>query len=135
MVNAVNSPIPDSPPAIKDDSRAHPIAGAWRPMLGALVRRFAQGDYELAEAVEGVAPIAPDTAQQVREAVEDYGATLIELQEATWDTSVAQWQGDFWDVMVDLWTAEEGPSDLVLQGRITESPSGPRFTLHMVYVP
>ena len=104
-------------------------------MLGALVRRFVVGDYGLAESVEGVDPIGPEAAQQVRDAVEDYGATLIELPEATWQTSVAQWQGGYWDVMVDLWTAEEGSSDLVLQGRIAESASGPRFTLHMVYVP
>jgi hypothetical protein len=60
---------------------------------------------------------------------------LVDLPEATWQTSVAMWYGSFWDVLVDLWTAEEGRSDLVLHGRVTESDSGVRFSIHMVYVP
>ena len=51
------------------------------------------------------------------------------------ETSVAQWMGTHWEVLVDLWTAEEGPSDLVLGGTVVETSAGPRFTIDMVYVP
>lgn len=37
------------------------------------------------------------------------------------------------DIVVDLWTAEEGRSDLVLEGWVAETDSGPRLTIHMVY--
>ncbi len=131
----MSSSIPDSPPVVKDDSREYPVPGVWRPMLHELVRRFVDGDYGLSLAVEGVDSISPEAAQHIRDAVEDYGATLVELPDATWETSVVQWQGGFWDVMVDLWTEEEGQSDLVLQGRVTESDRGHRFAVHMVYVP
>ncbi len=104
-------------------------------MLCEVVQRFVGGDYGLAEGVAGVAPVSPETAEHIRDSIADYGATLLELPEETWQTSVAQWQGSFWDVLVDLWTEEEGQSDLVLQGRITESASGIRFAIHMVYVP
>lgn len=104
-------------------------------MLCEVVQRIVVGDYGLAEGVADVAPVSPETAEHIRASVADYGATLIELPEETWQTSVAQWQGSFWDVLVDLWTKEEGRSDLVLQGRITESASGIRFAIHMVYVP
>lgn len=130
-MNALSNP----PPAVKDADREHPVAGAWRPMIGEIVHCFVEGDYALSKGVEGVDPVSLETAQHIRETVEDYGDTLVELPEATWETSVAQWNSSFWDVMVDLWTAEEGRSDLILQGRVSESEHGARFSIHMVYVP
>jgi hypothetical protein len=43
--------------------------------------------------------------------------------------------GQHWDILVDLWTAEEGRSDLVLGGKVVEGSAGPRLTIDMVYVP
>lgn len=85
--------------------------------------------------VDGVEPVSSETEAHVRASLANYGATLIELPDETWQTSVAQWYGSFWDVLVDLWTTEEGRSDLVLRGRITESESGIRFAINMVHVP
>ena len=126
---------PDGPPAVKDPDAAHPIAGAWRPMLREVVRRFVQGDYHLALSVPGVEPVSAATAEQVREYLAAYGATLVELPDDTWQTSVAQWMETHWDILVDLWTAEEGRSDLVLEGKVIETSTGPRLTIYMVYVP
>lgn len=125
----------NGPPAIKDGDAQHPIAGAWRPMLCEVVRSFVEGDYGLAKGVAGVEPVSAETAEQISDYVADYGATLVELPEDTWQTSVAQWMGTHWDILVDLWTAEEGRSDLVLQGKVAETNVGPRFTVYMVYVP
>ena len=125
----------NGPPAVKDEDATHPISGAWRPMLCEVVRSFVGGDYGLNKSVSGVEPISAKTAEHIRAYIADYGATLVDLSDGTWQTSVAQWYGTYWDVLVDLWTAEEGRSDLVLQGRIVDSESGPRFTIHMVYVP
>lgn len=125
----------NTPPALKDESREHPIAGAWRPMLCKVVHGFVHGDYALSTGVDGVEPVSPEKAEQMRAYVASYGATLIELPEQTWQTSVCQWYGDHWDVLVDLWTAEEGRSDLVLHGRVRETAAGFRLSVHMVYVP
>jgi hypothetical protein len=122
-------------PAVKDEDAEHPIASAWRPMLCEVVRAFVDGDYGLTKGVRGVDPVSAETAEHIRAYLADYGATLVELPEDTWQTSVAQWMGTQWDILVDLWTAEEGPSDLVLQGRVAETDAGPRLTIHMVYVP
>ena len=65
----------------------------------------------------------------------DYGATLVELPDARWATSVARWTGAGWELLVDLWTAEEGRSDLVLGATGEETPGGPRLTISLVYVP
>jgi hypothetical protein len=110
------------PPAIKDVGAAHPIAGAWRPMLREVVHRFVRGDYRLTRRVPGVDPVSAEAAEHIRASVVRYGATLIDLPNDTWHTSAAQWYGTDWDLLVDLWTAEEEPSDLVLQGRIASPP-------------
>ena len=125
----------NGPLALKDPDAAHPIAGAWRPMLCAVVRCFVQEDYRLARGVRGVEPVSAATAEQIRDCLADYGATLVELPDDTWQTSVAQWMGTHWDILVDLWTAEEGRSDLVLGGHVVETSAGPRLTVGMVYVP
>jgi hypothetical protein len=123
------------PDAVKDEDAAHPVAAAWRPILCAIVRAFVRGDYRLNEPVAGVEPIPEDLAEHIRASIADYGATLIELPTDTWETSCAQWMGGHWDVLVDLWTEEEGPSDLVLQVEVNESDAGPRFAVQLVYVP
>lgn len=124
-----------SPPVVKDPDASHPIPGAWRSMLREVVHCFVEGDYRLSKGVKGVEPISTETADQVREYLEQYGARLVELPDDSWETSVAQWMGTHWDILVDLWTAEEGRSDLVLHGRVVESSTKPRLTVHMVYVP
>ena len=126
---------PHGTPALKDPDAAHPIADAWRPMLREVVRHLAQGDHALARGVRGVAPVAASTAGQMRDYIAEYGATLVELPDDTWQTSVAQWMGTHWEVLVDLWTAEEGRSDLVLAGDVVETSAGPLLTVRAVYVP
>jgi hypothetical protein len=104
-------------------------------MLRAVVRCFVQGDYRLTWGVPGVEQVSAETAEHVRDCLVDYGATLVDLPDDTWQTSVAQWTGTHWNILVDLWTAEEGRSDLVLAGNVVDSSTGPRLTVHMVYVP
>jgi hypothetical protein len=43
--------------------------------------------------------------------------------------------GDHWDALIDLWTEEEGSSDLVLQVHVSEVDSEFLVTVNMVYVP
>lgn len=122
-------------PALKDETREHPIASSWRPVLKEVVTALAQGDFQLSSGVPGVVPIAPETATQMEDYLADYGETLVELPDDTWATSVAQWMGTHWEVLVDLWTAGEGASDLVLGARVHESANGHVVELQMIYVP
>ncbi|MCA9624761.1 MAG: hypothetical protein KC731_37315 [Myxococcales bacterium] len=125
---------PDVPP-VKDPDAAHPVATAWRPLLSEVVRALADGDLQLQRGIAGADAVSAETADHIRRYLRDYGATLTELPEAAWETSVAQWMGDCWDVIVDLWTKEEGPSDLVLAGQMRDVDGNSRFSIHMVYVP
>ena len=124
-----------APAAIRDPGRAHPVAGTWRPIFAEVVHRFALGDFTWGDGVRGVAPISEATAGQIRDYIADYGATLTALPEATWETSVAQSMGSTWHVLVDLWTVQEGRSDLVLHADVEEVGGDAWITVRMVYVP
>jgi len=119
----------------KDGAAQQPIPVAWRATLRDVVRAFTRGDYGLESGVAGVEPVPAPLAKQFRDYVADYGATLVELPDEAWETSVAQWYDPHWEFLLDLWTAEEGRSDLVLSGRVAEAADAYRFTLHLVYVP
>jgi hypothetical protein len=124
-----------SQPAVKDEDAAHPVASDMRPTFREIVESFRKGDFGLAR-VPAVEPVTPATQQQIKDYIADYGETLAELPEETWDGSVAQWMGAHWDVLVDLWTEESGESDLVLSARVFENPDGSyRIEVDSVHVP
>jgi hypothetical protein len=113
------------------------VPHAWRETLGAIVDSLVQGDVRIGQGIKNVDPLPEDRSKGCHENVEDYGSvTLIRLPDATWESSVAMWQGNRWDCLVDLWTAEEGRSDLVLHLEVFEDPETDfRFRPYLVYVP
>lgn len=123
---------------IKDPDLEHPVADVWRDTFRTIVAHIAEGDFEL-RGIPGVKPLAADEGLDVlRDRIANYGdVTLTDLPDTTWETSVAMWGGsDYWDVLVDLHTVEEGRSDLVLGARVTETSGGRySYVVHMIYVP
>lgn len=122
-------------PVTKDSENAGPIPSAWRPTLKNIVDAFVRHDYRLADGIAGVAPVSEETATQIRTYIQEYGAKLVPLPHESWDSSVCIWMVDHWDALIDLWTEEEGSSDLVLQVHVSELGGEPVVTVHMVYVP
>lgn len=120
---------------LEDEKAAHPVPSAWRGPLREVVEAFVEGDYALNRGVRSVAPVAPNTADQIRRYIAAHGETLSDLPEETWASSVSQWMGTHWDVLVDLWTEESGASDLVLHSRVFESEGGFRIEIDSVHVP
>jgi hypothetical protein len=123
------------PLPVKDENGQRPIAGAWRRPLCEVVRAFATGDYSLRTPVEGVAPIRAAAVRQIAGYLADYGETLVDLPDDAWATSISQWMLTHWEILVDLWTAESGPSDLVLAGRVFETSEGFRIEVDSIHVP
>jgi len=121
--------------AVKDGTAERQIPSAWRPALRGIVAAFVKGDYLLADSIEDVQAVSQETANHIQSYLRDYGATLNPLPDETWNSSVCIWTGDHWDFLVDLYTREEGASDLVLSGRVTDTNSGFKIAVHMVYVP
>ena len=120
---------------VKDENTTHPIPSAWRATLRDIVKAFVRGDYALAAGGHSVASVSSATAEQVRRYIADYGETLVELPNETWETSVSQWMGTHWDVLVDLWTLESGASDMVLSARVFEIENGFQIEIDSVHVP
>lgn len=66
--------------------RRRVVADAWRGCA-----RFIQGDDRPRKAFLASILSLPPPAEAVRDYRADYGATLVELPDDTWQTSVAQW--------------------------------------------
>lgn len=120
---------------VKDEEQERPIPDVWRPTLAAIVESITRGDAVVAADLPEV-EVDSDFSGDCRNAVEQYGpVTLIPLPEQAWETSVCLWEGDHWGCLIDLWTKEEGRSDLVLDLNVFEDGEGYRYELHLVYVP
>lgn len=120
---------------VKDEHDERAIASAWLPTLRQIVKAIAEGDYELSRGISSVAPVSSATAKQIRDYVEDYGETVTELPDETWNSSVSRWMRTHWYVLVDLWTEEAGRSDLALILHVFEAGDGYRFEVDSVHVP
>ena len=125
----------ESPDAIKDQDVEHPVAGDWRPAFREIVRAITRGGDSLPQNIPGLRSVAPETVERMRAYVASYGATLVDLPDDSWLTSVAQWMDTHWEVLVDLWTAEEGRSDLVLHARVFGARDAYEIEIDGIWVP
>ncbi len=119
----------------KNEEEELPIPHLWRPTFKAIVNAFVEKDYGLSSGIDNVNPIIENTAEQIKEYIEDYGEVLIELPDETWNTSVYICFGNYWNVLIDLYTEGEGLSDLVLNAEVRENNTEYLFDIRMVYVP
>lgn len=119
----------------KDEKNECPIPDVWRAVFSQIVDSFVKKDYALSSGVEGVTPVSNKTASQIKNYIEEYGEDLIHFPFETWNSSVCLWMGSHWDILIDLWTASEGRSDLVLGAQVSESENGYIIDIGMVYVP
>lgn len=122
-------------PVVKDQNKELPVPPVWRQTLVSIVEAFKQGDYQVSTKIPGVAPISKNDALFMKQYVEDYGEELTSLPEESWETSIYLWMGDYWEVLVDLFTLEEGLSDLVLHVRVRETGSSYRYEVWSLHVP
>ena len=122
-------------PVEKNEEQELPIPHLWRPIFKSIVSALVKKDYSLSSGVKNVNPISKSTAEQIEEYIEDYGEELIELPDETWDTSVYICYGDYWNVLIDLWTKGEGSSDLVLKAEVRQKENEYVVEINLVYVP
>ncbi|MCX2920658.1 hypothetical protein ORK51_10785 [Stenotrophomonas rhizophila] len=116
----------------KDIENEIAVPQAWRPTLAGIVDALIQGGEP---SLPQVTLQAPDVWASALESIRAYGAHLKRLPDESWNSSVCIWYGDFWNVLVDLYTEEEGRSDLVLQAHVYEVGDGYRYEVVLVYVP
>ncbi|WP_426107932.1 DUF7668 domain-containing protein [Massilia sp. TSP1-1-2] len=122
-------------PVLKDEFNQSPIPTEWRRALTEIVEGLKNGDFDLVRRVDGVRPISTEDEIRIARNINRYGARLTSLPEATWHTSVCQWMIGYWDALVDLYTEQEGASDLVLEVRVYEESVGFAYEILSVHVP
>jgi len=106
---------------LKKDNDEHPVPVGYRGRLRDLVAAFAAGDFQLKSIVgQGVAPVDLETANNIARNIAAYGDALIPLHDEVWKTSIYRWMDDYWQVLVDLSTAREPVSDLVLHVKVVD---------------
>jgi hypothetical protein len=99
-----------------------------------VVDRLVAGDYEGLKR-DGIDPHGDsDLGLWIREygrvpGTDEAGrATLVPLPEEAWDSAEVVYEDSgpprVWAVVVDLWTAEEGRSDLSMEAEVTETSHG-----------
>src|SRR5215216_6456985 len=88
-----------------------------RDTVHQVVGMLVAGDYAGLEAVSRGRRL---TAEQLRQAAEEYGRELRMPPEPVFD-DIEDVTRRAWSVLVDLWTVEEGRSDLTLELVLTET--------------
>jgi hypothetical protein len=112
-----------------------PLPPVWKQPFIAIVDAFCRGDFQLAGGVAWVRPIAPEDAERIAGNIEGYGDQLIGLNDEAWRTSVHLWNGRCWEVLLDLCTAKQGQSDLVLFADVYEAGDEYEIEIQDVHVP
>ena len=119
---------------LKDERNQQPIPSVWRQVLWNIVEEFKNGNFQLVD-IDEVLKISPSDAERIAKNLQSYGAHLTSLPEEAWETSVCQWMGGYWDALIDLYTVEEGASDLAVFVRVYEIAHGYQFQVQSVHVP
>lgn len=118
----------------KDGENQQPIPIVWRRTIDEIVEAFISGNFRL-KGINYVRDVSAEDADRIARNLDLYGAHLQPLPEGAWETSACQWMGSYWDALVDLYTVEEGASDLALSLRVYEDADQFQFDVHSVHVP
>jgi hypothetical protein len=114
-----------------------PVPERWRPALSSVIHRLVERDYDGLVRDGLFEPGYDARPAQVARWIEEYPATLVDLPDEAWATSI--WgrvvvEQDTWWVVVDLWSAEEGRSDLSLEGYVIDDGEVIRILVSNVHV-
>lgn len=113
------------------------VPARFRPALADVVARLAAVDYEGLKR-DGIdpSPYDADLSMWIRNYGEA-GATIVPLPDEAWAKAEAwpiESHPDQMLVVVDLWTREEGMSDLSLEATVTESLGEVTVVIHSIRV-
>ena len=111
-----------------------PIPLKWRGEIKKIAAALVSGNYGLT----GLRNAVLDeyvTPTDIAENIDDYGYVLAELPDETWESSRYIAVGDWWEAIIDLYTKEEGRSDLALHLTVRDENGRYRFYVRSVHVP
>ena len=113
-----------------------PIPSIWRDCIIQMVEAFQDKDFERLNTLSSVQCIDLAYAVEIAKNIDDYGAHLMSLAEESWHTSVCLYmENESWQAIIDLFTVEEGRSDLILDLFIIKKEDQFIFQINNIYVP
>ncbi|MDN3647277.1 hypothetical protein QWY75_13785 [Pontixanthobacter aestiaquae] len=118
----------------KDGSSELPIPLVWRSDLAKIVEYLISKDSSVIDSLD-FAPISKKNFAYIDQTIDLYGCTLVSLPDESWHTSFYRWMNGFWELWIDLFSLEEGASDLVLVVKVFESDDSYRFEFQSLHVP
>lgn len=87
----------------------------WRDTIWKIVEAFKISDINFFNQIEGVKKLTLVDFEEIISDINLYGETLVSLPSEAWESSQCLWSGDScWHVYIDLYTINEGKSDLIL---------------------
>ena len=116
----------------KTEGREQPIPGRWRVPLKHIADAFTDGRVPTGD---GIRSFNAKVATANFESIEDYPDATGPLHDASWETSICVWEGDHWQVLVDLTTVSGERSDLVLHAKVFELDDRVEIEPGLIYVP
>ena len=87
---------------LKDLKKEHSIPEVWKDSICKVVIQLTKDNFELHNVSEHITLQSSDLAKFNRENVLEYGCCLKALSTECWERSCYQWQGDYWDLIIDL---------------------------------
>jgi len=111
-----------------------PIPTQLRPALRSVVDELVRGNYAALERDGRAGRVG---AEGLQRAIAEYRRHLIDLPDEAFEVSGAievTNQARTWAVDLDLWTEEEGRSDLTLSATVTETSSGVQVKIEDLHV-
>lgn len=113
-----------------------PFPERWRPIVTEVVHRLVLGDYAGLYRDGFISPNSDPAEGGVGYWIEDYPATLVDLPPEAWLHCgwILMADGTHWAILVDLWTAEEGRSDLTMEAKLWDDGSTVSVVIDDVHV-
>ncbi|QNE17818.1 hypothetical protein F1D05_07740 [Kribbella qitaiheensis] len=111
-----------------------PVPERFRPLLAHVIDLVAAGDLDGLRRDPRIALSDPDDPLYW---VREYPGTVVKLPEEAWEFAeviIARDDGVTWSVAVDLWTAEEGRSDLILEAEVRQHRDGLVIEVENIHV-
>lgn len=119
------------------DESPQAIPSIWRNTIFEIVEAFKNHDIESYNQIKGIVSIDSNDFEEILSDINAYGESLISLPDQTWETSQCIWKGDScWHVFIDLYTINEGKSDLILFLTVeSDGHNNFSFDVNNFYVP
>lgn len=121
----------------KSSEEEQPIPNIWRNTFSLIVSAIKNKDFNELNEIQNLKPIEIEDFNLIIDNIHDYGCELTDLPIEAWESSVCILDREnAWTAIVDLYSVEEGRSDLILHTIVFEKENNAYlFEIMNVYVP